>query len=407
MAMPRTVSSMLVMAVVAVCSAAGRQPGAHDPWIERVITTIPEGSVPNTQAWDSWISMTPDLSQWAYAARFRSGDKARESIVMNGKRLAEHTYASRAVISPDGKHIAYIAVEEGGTYPPAFLVVDQARVQIQTYEMLLTEQWIPVFSPDSKKVAFVAERPGRKHAIGVASVESATGDVLPVEWQPDYDAVDRPRWSPDSTTLVYAAGRKRNDWVVFKGNEILGPYQDATEVVVGPDGAVAFTASDGKKHFVVLDKTPQPGFDAVSIPSFLRDGTLVYAATERKKHFAIVGTTRTELPHPAEGVAVSAGRKRLTAWYREGDVKKQRRMVINGAPGPYFKRVSRPAIDPESGNYAYSAQNDDQFFVVTPRGAGPAYAGVQWNPRVSADGTKAAFAALHGNQLWWKVVPLN
>jgi hypothetical protein len=193
----------------------------------------------------------------------------------------------------------------------------------------------------------------------------------------------------------------------MKGKEVLGPYQDATDVAIGPDGTVAFTAANGRKHFIVVEKTPQPAFDTVSIPAFLADGTVVYSATDGKKHFAVIGSSRVELPNPAEGVAVSADRKRITAWFREGDVTKKRRLVIDGVAGPYFSRVSRPTIDPATGAYAYSAQNENEFFVVTPRGPSAAYAGVQWNPRISPDGTKAAYAALQDNQLVWKVVPLR
>src|SRR6185295_18636563 len=112
-------------------TVGAQQPQELNAWTERRLQTVPRGLSPNAIAWDSWISVTSDLSTVVYAVRFRSGDFWRESVVIGDVRGPEYNYASRAVVSPDGRHVAYIAVIESGNNLPAFLVVDKTRVQIQ------------------------------------------------------------------------------------------------------------------------------------------------------------------------------------------------------------------------------------------------------------------------------------
>jgi hypothetical protein len=333
----------------------------------------------------------------------------REAIVSDGQRGPEFLYASRPVLSPDGKQLAYLAVPPADGELPAFLVLGSTRVQIQIKDRLLGPAWIPVFSPDSRWLAFRAERRGGMYAIGVidvgAAVNSPTGD-LPVTWGPDFINMDRPRWSPDSSAVAYAAARSRDEWVVVVGTESRATHRDVTGVTFRQDGTLAYVASDGAKHFIVMGSDRLPEFDTVTEPSFKADGTPVYGASDAGHHFIVVGTEKREVPHAVEGAAVSADGTRVVSWYREPAGRRQR-MVMNGVAGRDFTRISRPVLHAESGTFVYTAQDDGGFYVVTPRGVGTQSQGVLWNPPISEDGTRAGFVALVGNQLWWKVVPLR
>ena len=264
-----------------------------------------------------------------------------------------------------------------------------------------------MFAPDSTKVAFLAERPSGKYAVGVASVAAATTDALPVQWGPEFDAIDRPAWAHDSATWSYAAARSRSEWVVMKGDEVVASFVDVSYARFAPDGTLAFRGSDGRKQFIVLGAERQPAFDLVTEPTFRRDGMLVYTASDAGKHFAVVGSSRVALPHAAEGAVASADGKRLTHWYREDRGSDKSRLVVNGVSGRDFVRVSRPSIHAESGLFAYTAQDRRGFYVVTSRGGASRYDGVLWNPRINDEGTLVAFAALKGNELWWKVEALR
>ena len=98
---------------------------------------------------------------------------------------------------------------------------------------------------------------------------------------------------------------------------------------------------------------------------------------------------------------------RTTTWYRDGTIGHQR-MVVNGViASRYYTRVSKPVIHPETGAYVYTAEDNARFYVITARGESAAYDGVLWNPRMRDDGAVAAYVALDGNRLLWKVASLQ
>jgi hypothetical protein len=309
------------------------------------------------------------------------------------------------VVSRDGRHIAYIAVVHSGDNLPAFLVVDKARLQIQYKGRHLGPEWIPAFAPDSSKIVFIAERSSGKSAVGFASLRT-TNEALAVQWGPEFDAIDRPTWAPDSGTYAYAAARSRSEWVVMRGADVLASFRGISYVEFSPVGTLAFRASDGRKQFIVLGSEHQPAYDRTTAPTFRRDGTLIYTASDARKHLAIVGSSRIELPHSAEGVTASADGKRITYWYREERGSNRFRLVVNDVRSPDFVRVSRPSIHEETGAFAYTAQGE-RGFVVATRGSSSHYDGVLWDPQINADGTLTAYAALKGNELWWKIESLR
>ena len=54
-----------------------------------------------------------------------------------------------------------------------------------------------------------------------------------------------------------------------------------------------------------------------------------------------------------------------------------------------------------------TAESDDGFYVVTPRGVSRRYQGVLLNPRISPDGTNVGVVAYVDDRLWWKVLALK
>jgi hypothetical protein len=125
------------------------------------------------------------------------------------------------------------------------------------------------------------------------------------------------------------------------------------------------------------------------------------------KHFVVMGQAKSQLPKAAEGVVASADGRRVTYWCREGERGEKQRMVVNGQAGPYFERVSRLSVDPETGAYAYTGLKRATFQVVTPRGASPAYDAALWQPRIREDGRMVGYVALIKDKLWWKVTQLS
>ena len=396
--------------------ATGQSLGAS-AWTERPLDAVPKGSWPNTVIFaNTWIAFSDDLAHIAYAARFRVGDWTRESVVWDGRRGSEFVWANLPALSADGRRLAFVGVlqrDAGVSQPnaelPAYLVMGAARLQIQFKDTVLAPSWAPVFSPDGAKLAFRAERPSGRYAIGVLDVAAVEADASAVEravmWGPEFAGMDLPMWTRDSSALVYAAAPSRTEWVVMVGTESSATYKDATGATFSPSGVLAYQATDESGSFVMINGERQPSFKAVTNPTFRADGTVVYGATDGGKHYVVVGSQRREVPKPVEGASVNADGTRLMWWYREDQ---RRRMVINGSQGRKFtRRVNPPVFHADAGTFAYTAQSDDGFYVVTPRGVSRRYEAVQANPRISPDGTKVGFVAYDDDRLWWKVLPLK
>src|SRR4029453_14802823 len=111
---PQNCAAALSGAILfSLTALAAQELPPHSQWTDRILATVARDAAPTTHAWDSWVALTPDLSRIAYAARFRAGDVVRETIVDGSERVSEFLYASRPVLSPNGEHLAYIAVPVG------------------------------------------------------------------------------------------------------------------------------------------------------------------------------------------------------------------------------------------------------------------------------------------------------
>lgn len=376
-------------------------------WTDRPLATVPKGYTPRTDQWDNWVTISDDLQHLAYLVRYRTGSDMRETFVFDGQRGPEFVWASRGVLSPDGRHLAYIGIlEENGTLP-AYLVVGEVRIRMQFKDQHLGPAWYPIFSPDGRKLAFRAERPNGRYAIGILDVEAAMQDAAAAErhvvWGPDFLDMDRPAWAPDSSVVGYAGARSNSEWAVMVGADVHALWPDAGGVTFSPSGEIVYKATDGVVQFVVVGGQRQASFTTITTPTFRADGTLAYGATDGRRNYVIAGTQKIGAPHAVEGAAVSADGARVTWWYRDDE---HRYMVINGKRSKNFRRVSAPVLHAEAGTFVYTAQDDRRFYVVTPLGV-HAYDGVLWLPRISPDGTKAGFVALVGSQLTWTVLPLQ
>jgi hypothetical protein len=368
-------------------------------WTDRPLATVPRGYTPRVNQWDNWITITDDLQHLAYLVRYRRGSDMRETFVFDGRRGPEFVWASRGVLSPDGRHLAYIGILEEDGALPAYLVVGDVRIQMQFKDRHLGPDWYPVFSPDGRKLAFRAERPNGWYAIGILHVEAATQEAAAAErhvvWGPDFLDMDRPAWAPDSSVVGYAGARSNSEWAVMVGADVHALWRDASGVTFSPSGEVVYKATDGVVQFVVAGGQRQASFTTVTAPTIRADGTLAYGATEGRRSYVITGTQKTAVPHAVEGAAVSADGARLMWWYRDDN---RERMHINGERGRKFTRVSSPVLHPDAGTFVYTAEDNGRFYVITPLGVHD-YDGVLWLPRISPDGTKAGFVALVGNQL--------
>ena len=349
------------------------------------------------------IVLSPDGLRVAYAAR--KGNK--EYCVVDGKESKPYTDVANPVFSPDSAVVAYEAKRNDTWYiavgnresagadmhdmPPKFssdgrwlTYIEQhyeekksvrvlSSIDMKTRKSGDRYDWISAtaISPDHERIANWAGREGKKFLV-VSDV--ARPDAT--KEGPEYDEVlSPPMFSPDGITLAYLAGRKGKRFFVFgdrkreyKAIDIRFP-----PVFSASGRKLVYRAERGKKQFVVQEGRNGPPFDEVAYPVLNQDGSrIAYAARE--------GAT----------------------WH----------VVVNGNTGPAFDIVVTPQFSADGSWVVYRARKDGKRFVVIADLSGkivrkhPDYEMV-WQPVFTPDGKNIAYGVKSGQELWWKVEPVN
>ena len=227
-----------------------------------------------------------------------------------GVRTVEAHVHARAMVSPDGRHVAY-AGREGRRF---FVVVDGKRGR--DYDDLGGAVF---FRPDSTRVVY-SPSVGRRRAVVVNDEELGLYeriDDYSFVFSPDgrhlaykagdannwfvvvdgrrgraYAGVGRPVFAPDGRRVAHAAcdrcggaGDDRGMYVVVDGQRIGAEYAEiADPIVFSADGRrMAFAARRGPVQFVVVDEREEHSYSGVMAETLAfspmgRD--LVYAAAK-------------------------------------------------------------------------------------------------------------------------------
>jgi len=180
----------------------------------------------------------PDGQRSAYIAY--KGDRA--FVVVDGQPQSQYMGVGRLSFSPDGKHLAHVALLEGKGY---FIVVDGKP------HASYSQVGDPFFSQDSKHLAYVAW-------------DTTSKDPKGNQWFVVLDGQPGPRFN-------YIEWRGRPGRLTFS-----------------PDGkhiAYRVAEQDGSSPRVVVDGEPGPTYERISndgVPTFYADGSVGYFAVKSK-----------------------------------------------------------------------------------------------------------------------------
>jgi len=297
------------------------------------------------------LTVSPDRQHAAYVVQ-PEGSPAY--VVYDGQRQGPYTRVgfeeggAPLLFSPDGQHLAYMAVSSNG-----YVIVLDGEEQ-GPYEQVIVDS--VVFSPDSQRLAYGAvDRSGNAFAV----VDGQRG--------PAYDQVDRPRFSPDSQRVGYSA-RRGGQWFMVVDGQAGRAYEDVYAwAPFSPDSQhVAYRASLGDGTFVVRDETPDPAFDAVDVGSltFSPDSQrLAYVAVQDNQSVAMLDGQeygRYEMVYGAS-LFFSADSRRLLYVASEDDFWYT---VVEGMEfGPYVY-LDLPVFSDDGQHYAFLAVAGSQMQII-------------------------------------------
>jgi Tol biopolymer transport system component len=218
-------------------------------------------------------------------------------------------YASTPVLSPDGRHLAFVAEHADGS--SEIRIVDADGTASRTlFQQSGTAPWGIVWSPDGKRLAASLVKVGQDQTSQIALVSVQDGSVTQLKstgWR-------RPTlggFSPDGRFLVYslsASSDSQKDGGIFaiatdgssEGNIAQGPARD-TSPAWTPDGRAVVFVSDrsGTKDLWMVRVA---GASPVAPPERLRgdigeimnmgftaDGTFFYGLRNREKNVYVAG----------------------------------------------------------------------------------------------------------------------
>jgi hypothetical protein len=237
------------------------------------------------------------------------------------------------VASPDGHHIAYMAMAGQG------LCVYSDGKKGENFEGLAFGSIL--FSPNGEHLGYVGTRPAKQC-------------VVLDDKMYEYEGVSKQGvvFSPDGKRYGWVAAREGNQFAVIDGEES-PPYEGVSSlgVLFSPDSKVsAYVGTSGGKQLVIANGEEGPLYDSIGGLKFSQHGSrLVYMGVRGSEWYAVVDTTpygpfRQAALHGAEvrrgrgrggRVRAVAGRRAggIRRPARQGLVRRHRRQGARPLPG--------------------------------------------------------------------------
>ena len=301
------------------------------------------------------VSFSPDGKRLALIVQ----EEGQQWIVLDGTDQPKYEAVVPAGLawSPDGSRLAYVAVAARGTEKKVVVVVDGK-------EMVECEEASPpVFSPDSKRVAFSVVNAGRMRI----HVDGQPG--------PEYDSVAATPiiFSPDSRRLAYAArridpadSRKSRYFYVLDGQE-----QPAYDQLVrggalfSPDSReFSFAALRGNRIVFVIRGIEGRDYEDVKMAQYSPDGSrLAYLGLRDGRAYVVVNNRESGPYHTVSSLMFSPDGSRMAyVAQRERTVS----VIVNDVPQKEYTGIvpTTLAFSPDGRHLAYQAQRDDTPVIV-------------------------------------------
>jgi Tol biopolymer transport system component len=297
----------------------------------------------------------------------------------------------RPLFSPDSRRLAYVAhrtvpqqifqhLPPFRTPVKHFLVVDGEEGE--SYDRIV--QGSLVFSPDSRRLAYAVERQG-KFLIVVDGKEG-----------PEFDDIYNPVFSSDSRHVGYVAGKVGSRRAVIDGEIVSAKYPDVgggTGIVFSPDSKrTAYAAVTPDKEFIVIDGKEDSPYKTVGKLSFSTDSRRVlYTAWRGQRSFVVIdgvpGKDYDAIGYPAQ--PFSPDSRRVVYLAARGG---KQMVVVDGKEEGAYDAIPWLWFSPDSRQVAYSARRGQAQFAVVDGQEGQSY-NLIFAPTFSPDSRHVAYFA--------------
>lgn len=253
----------------------------NEPYGELVVLDELEGKLYEQVTLDGNLIFSPNSKRLSYITSSGNSEELKRILVTDG--INGKPYQGIGLdrkFSPDSQHVLYIAVIDN----------KNKAVVIDEKEGSHFDAWgirNPVFSPDSKRVAFTVTpyHPDVKNGQQFVVVDGQEGKRY------DKVGLNGAEFSFDSNHLSYAANNGVGWLIVLDGKEGK-PYDFVSDMTFNPrDSQLAYVAHVRTKKFVVQEGRMGKKYDQITDLVFSDDGkALAYAAytSKNKKWFVVV-----------------------------------------------------------------------------------------------------------------------
>ena len=321
--------------------------------------------------------ISPDLKRLAYF----NWSWGKQSVVVDGRQGKEYDDIGYGALtfSPDSKRVAYIA----GSANKRFVVVDGQEgkhydgIHIHYFTIPSGNTGAPdlIFSPDSKRVAYIAAIGNKRLYTYIDGTGEKMFSVVDHKEGKYYDFVCSTIFSPDSKHLAYLAVKGEKYFIVVDGQE--GKHYDSThEPIFSPDSKrFAYIAETGGKTHTVIDGQEGMRYYQIGALIFSPDSKhIAYIATDTDGNvFPVVDGQEGKRYYNVHSVIFAPGSKNIAYIATNTDGKIF--AVVDGQEGkPYYDiDASSLTFSPDGKYVAYVAKKRRKMFVVVNDSEGNLY----------------------------------
>lgn len=338
------------------------------------------------------LVISPDGKHIAYVTRYDNGKR----VVVDGVegklypdipevRLSEAGRPAEIRFSPDSKRVAYVASRD----KQCFVVV--GGVEGKPYEFIKVGGII--FSDDSRRVAYVA-RLGEKEIVVVDGVEGK-----PFDYISDLSSL----FSSDGKTVRYIGVRRQGpnqrNALIVNGTEVMEEEYINSSYPKEPGHPPAYVVKRGEKWHVVLNGKLGPAYDQIGNNIiFSRDKKhVLYRASRGRYDFIVLdgvegkergSITENSYAFGPDGKPAYVMLDKRGRWVVIGDVEN----------GPYDYVLGEMKFSEDGRRNAFVAERDRRRFVVIDGVEGPKFDDITLDIRFSADGKRYSYAGKRGGK---------